>query len=212
MSDLATVEKLAEAVAAYYGGKILKVEETIVVKTDSDKVSAMLNMMGVTAGVPSQYSLTRLETTIIPPKLEVNVGDWVAAEETPPQPSHATQEREETQEETDSEDDPPMAGMPRRVCRNCMRLFYPKRNASICCSTRCYSNYNTRSTRVVAINKQYVYKNQHRHWFYGDEEWFKARLESGTFHEGARVITPEGNVRIIRFTGGKWCFDEMVLS
>jgi hypothetical protein len=109
----------------------------------------------------------------------------------------------------ESQDDPTAGFEARRVCRNCMRLFVPKRNTTKCCSNNCNVLYNQRSRRFEAIDTKYAFRNEHRHWFYGDAYWFDKQLAAGIFPEGSKILTPEGWLRIIRMQAGQLTFDEV---
>lgn len=210
VDELIQVKKLCEAVAAFYHCQVDFTERfELEVKTDNGDAAMILRDI---PGISVNYQPSIKAQVPEKSKRGRKAGSQVKAKNDTFMNTHDPLRNypEELPEEGGAPADEPTEGSePRRVCRNCMKLFVPKRETTKCCSNNCNVLYNQRQRRIVALDKQYAFRNEHRHWFYGDEAWFDRRLKEGFFPEGSKILTPEGWLRVISMQAGQLTYDEI---
>jgi len=101
-----------------------------------------------------------------------------------------------------------------RFCRNCLKSYEPRRANSLTCGLECSRQFGVRKIQYrrdkgMEINDHYFYRGDDGHLHYFSEVEFKNKLREGFFPEGAKILTPEGWLRVVHMQGGEWTFDEI---
>lgn len=203
--------KLVESLSAFYGG-VASATPVILIRTDNDEIANMLRIIlkneitefGAPPSVPPQ----------MPAKTAGHLEREGKATRIGTRMKETGWERENRiRRETEARKLALAEGRPHKFCRNCFERFMPMRANAIYCSHRCSNQYTVRrihyqNSKQINIDKMYSYRASKKVIYFTEEE-FTSKLKGGGFPEEAKVLTPEGWLRVIRFQAGNWTFDEM---
>lgn len=191
-SDAKGIADVVEALARLFQGKA-ECRQVLVVKTDSDALAE-----GLKALFPGKIGEVEVHGEV--KRLEAKSPSFNSSPTSPKERAIFREEGKPVKLEA-------------RFCRECLKSFVPHRRDQYVCGGECSRRHGPRmaycNRKGILFSKMYQYKTPDGHWDYQDELGFKMKLSEGRYPEGAKILTPEGWLRIVRMQGGQWTFDEM---